>query len=63
MLFSKLAARLGALEGDHPDVIDYIRKNKLIPPPPVALRNKDPAVDTSTSGVSELVVELTRNKV
>jgi len=61
-LFLTLAARLSGLEADHPDVIDYIRKNKLVPAPPAALLTKDPAIDTST-GVAAMAMSLTRNKV
>jgi len=61
-LFPILAARLGALEADHPHVIDYIRKNKLVPAPPAALLTKDAAVDTST-GQAGMAMNLTRNKV
>jgi hypothetical protein len=62
LLFPILAARLSGLEGDHPDIIDYIRKNKLVPAPPAALLTKDPAIDT-TSGVAAIAMNLTRNKV
>jgi hypothetical protein len=62
ILFPTLAARLSGLEADHPDVIDYIRKNKLVPAPPAALLTKDPAIDTST-GVAAMAMSLTRNKV
>jgi hypothetical protein len=62
LAFPISAARLGGLEADHPDVIEYIRKNKLVPAPPTDLLTKDPAEDTST-GQAGMAMNLTRNKV
>jgi hypothetical protein len=58
-----VAARLDKLEADDPALIEYIRKNKMAPPPAANALTKAPPSDTSQHHQTPMLLEMLKNKV
>jgi hypothetical protein len=58
-----IAARLEKLEADSPVLIEYIRKNRIAPPPITSELTKAAAKDYSQGGQTAAILDLIQNKV
>ena len=58
-----IAARLDTLDADNPTLLEYIRKNRIAPPPINSELTKAAAQDYSQGGQTAAIFNIIRNKV